>query len=183
MKILVEKLFTIEDSFIISLNDKLNSKFLRINLIKQFFAMISKIGSGGFYLMSIIFLSLFRIYGIKFFLSFFIGFIIERILYTSLKKSTKRLRPFERLNFSNLVLMPPDKCSFPSGHTSAAFLYATILISFNPELTLPLIVYAILVGISRIILNLHYPTDVFFGMIIGYSTAKLTFEIIKIINI
>lgn len=183
MKILVEKLFTIEDSLIISLNDKLNSKLVLVNFIKQFFATISKIGNGGFYLISIIFLSYFKIYGIKFFLCFLIGFTIERILYIKLKKSTKRLRPFERLNFSNLILMPPDKYSFPSGHTSAAFLYATILISFNPVLTLPLIVYAILVGLSRIILNLHYPTDVFFGMIIGYSTAKLTFEIIKLINI
>ncbi len=183
MRPLVEKLFLLEDLFVISLNHILNSKIMFQRLVKQFFVLLSKIGNGGLYLLSVVFISLTRVNGFEIFLCFMIGFMLERILYFSIKKSTKRLRPFEKLQITDILLMPPDKYSFPSGHTSAAFLYATILISFYPAFAVPLIVHAILVGISRIILNLHYPSDVFFGMIIGYSTAKLSFEIIKLISL
>jgi undecaprenyl-diphosphatase len=93
----------------------------------------------------------------------------------------KRLRPFERLKINNIPILPPDRYSFPSGHTSAAFLFAT-LISLNfPAFTMILFIYAFLVGLSRIILNLHYPTDVFIGSQLGISIAIISKEIINII--
>jgi undecaprenyl-diphosphatase len=65
-----------------------------------------------------------------------------------------------------------DKYSFPSGHTFSAFLlYVIIKKNFNIDLKfLPF-----LVGLSRIYLGVHYPSDVFGGIIL----AKIVLQFIK----
>jgi undecaprenyl-diphosphatase len=96
-----------------------------------------------------------------------------------LKNSFKRNRPQAALkNFHSLVT-PSDKFSFPSGHTSAAFMVTIITGFFMPALLLPLLLWATLVGLSRVVLGVHFPTDTLIGMILGvsvtvYSLNKLT---------
>ncbi len=149
-------------------------------LIKSFFVIVSKLGDGYVYLISIILLSLFSSYGFFILEIFAIGFTIERIFYFSIKNLTRRNRPYEQLQLKVIYLYPPDRYSFPSGHTSSAFLFATILSKFHPEFYLILYIFAILVGISRIILNLHYLTDVLVGSQIGIFIAVILMDIIKI---
>ena len=70
---------------------------------------------------------------------------------------------------------PLDEFSFPSGHTFHALSFTIIACSYIPELCWVLIPFAILVALSRIILGLHYPSDVLAGAILGTLMADLSF--------
>jgi undecaprenyl-diphosphatase len=67
--------------------------------------------------------------------------------------------------------LPSDQFSFPSGHTAAAFAMATLVSFHFPILTLPVIIWALLVGFSRIYLGVHYPTDILAGIVIGVTSG------------
>ena len=104
------------------------------------------------------------------------AFCLERPIYALLKKGLKRNRPAEALpNFSSFIT-PSDQFSFPSGHTSAAFLSATIVATLVPILFWPAYLWASLVGASRILLGVHFPTDTLAGALIGTTIATLTME-------
>ncbi|MDE5415687.1 phosphatase PAP2 family protein [Alkalihalobacterium chitinilyticum] len=90
------------------------------------------------------------------------------------KKGYHRKRPYLVLPNINVVDNPFKDHSFPSGHTTAIFSIVTPFILYNPMLSLLLLPIATLVGISRIFLGLHYPSDVVVGALLGFSSAFLT---------
>lgn len=57
--------------------------------------------------------------------------------------------------------------SFPSGHTTTAFALATVLSFLSPRWRVPVFGVAALVGVSRVVLGMHYPSDVLGGAILG----------------
>ena len=107
-----------------------------------------------------------------------VAFSIERPTYWLLKNGFKRNRPQQALrNFCSLV-KPADQFSFPSGHTSAAFMVATLLAYFLPQLLPVLYLWAALVGFSRVVLGVHFPTDTLMGMALGVGTAIFSLDYI-----
>ena len=96
-----------------------------------------------------------------------ISFAIELPICMIMKYSIKRNRPFEAIDTIYKRSSPGDQFSLPSGHASAAFVMTVLISYFYPVLMLPAIIWASLVGISRIYLGVHYPTDVLAGMAIG----------------
>jgi len=97
----------------------------------------------------------------------FSGIRIERLFYYIIKRGFKRDRPFQvQLGINNLV-NPSDKFSFPSGHTSAAFLLAVQFSHQYPLIAPLLFIWATMVGISRVYLSVHYPTDILAGACLG----------------
>jgi len=105
-----------------------------------------------------------------------LAFLIERSVYFALKNCCKRNRPEAALINFHSIIKPSDKFSFPSGHTSAAFMMATLL-SYNfPVLMVPLYCWAGLVGFSRIVLGVHFPTDILVGAVLGINMAIFSLE-------
>lgn len=100
-----------------------------------------------------------------------IGFLIERPIYWTVKNLVKRDRPFRVLENVCKRIEPPDRFSFPSGHTAAAFLVATTLSSFDLSLAIPALLWAMSVGFSRVYLRVHFPGDVMAGAVLGISSA------------
>ena len=107
----------------------------------------------------------------SFFLAGLVAFAIELPLYKALKNGIKRHRPCEVLSGVHQRISPSDRFSFPSGHTAAAFVIATLIAHFFPILTVPVSIWAMLVGVSRIYLGVHYPTDILAGLVIGIICA------------
>lgn len=113
----------------------------------------------------------------EFLCSIIIGFIIERPIYMFLKIFFKRDRPYVALKTRNYI-RPADTFSFPSGHTSAAFLIATLFSLFYPW-TAPLaITWASMVGSSRVILGVHFPSDILSGALFGISFAIVSMAVV-----
>ncbi|MEQ1900770.1 MAG: phosphatase PAP2 family protein [Devosia sp.] len=57
--------------------------------------------------------------------------------------------------------------SFPSGHATTAFALATVLSFLSPRWRVPVFMVAALVGVSRVVLGMHYPSDVLGGAALG----------------
>ncbi|NLW59138.1 MAG: phosphatase PAP2 family protein [Firmicutes bacterium] len=84
-----------------------------------------------------------------------------------IKEAVARPRPYQAYrNISNGGPSLKDY-SFPSGHTTSAFTTATVLAHFLPAGAPLFYILAALVGLTRMILGVHYPTDVLIGGIIG----------------
>jgi undecaprenyl-diphosphatase len=132
---------------------------------------LSKTGDGQLYLIMAGVIAVTDGVNSPFFQTILLGFLIERPIYFVLKNGFKRNRPEAALKNFRSIITPSDKFSFPSGHTSAAFMMATLIAYFFPVFMVPLYCWAALVGFSRVILGVHFPTDTLVGVVLGVSTA------------
>lgn len=98
-------------------------------------------------------------------------------LFLWLKRIAGRQRPCELEPHCWSTLLPPDQFSFPSGHTITAFAFATALTAYYPELAWGLGFCALSIAASRILLGMHFLSDVVAGALIGtflgYGAALL----------
>jgi undecaprenyl-diphosphatase len=104
-------------------------------------------------------------------LSGLLAFAMELPVYRIMKQLIKRPRPCDALDNVRNRVAPADLFSFPSGHTAAAFVIATLLSDIFPALAIPAYLWSLSVGFSRLYLGVHYPTDVLAGLLIGILSA------------
>ena len=97
-------------------------------------------------------------------------------LYKWLKARTTRPRPCARHDHIQPRVAPLDEYSFPSGHTLHAVAFTLVAVHGYPPLAWLLLPFAVLVALSRIILGLHYPSDVLAGALLGASLALLALQ-------
>jgi undecaprenyl-diphosphatase len=92
-------------------------------------------------------------------------------IFTRIKKAAARKRPCEYEPHCWAELLPPDQFSFPSGHTINAFSVAVSLSLFYPDAATGLLFCAASVGASRVVLGMHFLSDVVAGAAIGTALA------------
>ena len=116
--------------------------------------------------------------------------LVTTVLVFALKRLVGRIRPFGVLSDVHaLVFRAPTDCSFPSGHAAGSFAFSVflgvILVRATPKdagasvrllrwgSALLLLVGATAVGLSRIALGVHFPTDVLAGALLGSVVALI----------
>ena len=87
-----------------------------------------------------------------------------------LKPIVDRPRPFELFDLQ-LIVDPPTTSSFPSGHTASSFAAAASIFYYNRRCGIPAFLIASAVGISRVYLCVHWPSDVVIGALVGIVIA------------
>jgi undecaprenyl-diphosphatase len=100
-------------------------------------------------------------------------------IFTSLKKLSGRKRPCEIEPHCWATLLPPDQFSFPSGHTITAFAVAIAFGEFYPALLPALLVCALVIATSRILLGMHFLSDVVVGALLGAGLALISHSIFR----
>ena len=98
---------------------------------------------------------------------------ISQSIVSIVKKILERERPYKILKSINTFGIELKDYSFPSGHTTAGFTIATILSLNIPSWSILFYLIALTVGISRMYLGVHYPTDVVAGIILGVLTSVI----------
>jgi len=107
---------------------------------------------------------------------FILGAVTLWLGVEMMKYLTDRSRPFIQLTQARIVGSRTNGRSFPSGHTSQVFFIATLLAQhFLPSVWIVLLLYviALLVGITRMYVGVHYPRDVLAGAILGSAWGLL----------
>jgi undecaprenyl-diphosphatase len=93
--------------------------------------------------------------------------LVALILYTTLKRRTRRPRPFADDLRIRALTRPLDEFSFPSGHTLHAVAFTIIALAWYPQLGWLLLPFTAAVALSRVVLGLHYPSDVLAAALIA----------------
>ena len=109
--------------------------------------------------------------------------LVAWLLYRSLKRRTRRPRPFQVHRGVVARAAALDEYSFPSGHTLHAFSFSIVAVAWFPALALPLAAFTLLVAMSRVVLGLHYPTDVMAGAVLGVALGAGSLWIGRLLEI
>ena len=107
-----------------------------------------------------------------------IGFVTGNLL---LKNLVARTRPFLFDPSIELLIAPPHEFSFPSGHTLASFECAVAVFCYRRKWGVAALLFAVLIAFSRLYLQVHYPTDVLYGAILGSLIGYLAYRIVETI--
>ncbi|GAA4893255.1 phosphatase PAP2 family protein [Ferrimonas pelagia] len=135
---------------------------------------ISLSGDGaGYLLFALLLAELGGARGVAFLFAGLAAFAVELPIYWLLKNSLRRGRPCHVLGEVMASVEPHDRFSLPSGHTAAAFIFASLLAWYWPPLAGVAFAWASLVGLSRVLLGVHYPGDVLVGAGLGLWSAQL----------
>jgi undecaprenyl-diphosphatase len=94
---------------------------------------------------------------------------VAALLYRTLKRWTRRPRPFRAHEGIVAHIAPLDEFSFPSGHTLHAVTFTVVALAWLPGLAPLLVPFTVLVAMSRVVLGLHYPSDVLVATVIGVA--------------
>lgn len=152
--------------------------------IALFFKTISRLGDGYFWYAMLLLPIL--IEGTSAILPMLFTLTVSGVgvlVYKGLKHKTVRPRPYQVHQVIRLGERPLDHFSFPSGHTLHAVLFTIMIGAFYSYLLFIMVPFMLLVALSRMVLGLHYPTDVMVGALIGSGLAFAALEVYPSVNI
>lgn len=141
--------------------------------VRRFFAVISRLGDGAVWysLMAVLALTQ-ETDGRLAAAQMAVAALVGVAVYKMLKIRLVRERPFVVHPGISAGTAPLDRYSFPSGHTLHAVMFTVLAVAWFPLLAAVLVPFAFLVAASRVVLGLHYPTDVAVGALIGWGLAE-----------
>lgn len=146
--------------------------------VRRYFQIVSRLGDGiAWYLLGAVIVMAEGAQGVPAISHLLVMAVTTSLLYRYLKKWTKRPRPFANDNRIHVWTAPLDEFSFPSGHTLHAVSFTLVTLAYYPMLAAVLVPLAISIALSRVVLGLHYPSDVFAATVIGSVLAWGSFFI------
>jgi undecaprenyl-diphosphatase len=147
--------------------------------VTRLFAVVSRLGDGYVWYALIALLPLFGgEIGLTAALHLSALALTNVALYRTLKRWTRRPRPFRRHEGIVAWVAPLDEFSFPSGHTLHAVSFTLVACWYVPWLAVVLVPFAVLVALSRVVLGLHYPSDVLAATVIGGALAAGSLQLV-----
>jgi len=136
--------------------------------VAAFFGAISRLGDGVFWYSLMGVLAVFGgWHGALAALQMLLTGGVALTLYRLLKRWTRRPRPFRSCDGVIARVPPLDEFSFPSGHTLHAVSFTIVALAWFPALAPVLVPFSALVAASRVVLGLHYPSDVLAAIGLG----------------
>lgn len=156
--------------FMSNIDSKLFLKIFKDNRkgpVKSFMKFMSRMGDGYIWMILYLIFYMFRIdYAVLYFSRAVSAIFICIFFFLYIKSFFSRTRPYKK--HSKIPIMyPPDKHSFPSGHTMVAFAVSFCMGSYSLYSAMLFYPIAFLIAFSRVYVGLHYPFDVIFGIIFG----------------
>ena len=142
---------------------------------RAYFAAISRLGDGVFWYVLMAAMVVFDGFdGLRASAHLAAVGVVSLLLYKGLKRWTRRPRPFAADRHIRAWVAPLDEFSFPSGHTLHAVAFTLVALAYYPQLAWLLIPFTASVALSRVVLGLHYPSDVLAATGIGSVLALVS---------
>lgn len=153
---------------------------IRIPWLTPVVVFITSLGNAGIFWIVVSLLLLIpkrtRRIGCMSFAALFASLLLNNVL---LKNVVRRIRPYDLCDMLHSLVVKPVDFSFPSGHTGSSFAAAFVLYRQLPKKAgIPLLLLAVLIGLSRLYVGVHYPSDVFVGMLTGLGSGYLAERIV-----
>ena len=147
-------------------------EYVRNDFLTPVFKFITSLGDEGYVWIAI---ALILIFTKKYRAGISVGVaLLGSLLFNNMliKNLVRRVRPYRVLETLTILIEEPGEFSFPSGHTSSSFAAGVVLFMLLPKKDgVPAMILAFLIGISRLYVGVHYPTDVLGGMVMGTLLA------------
>lgn len=148
------------------------NRYGRPEAVRRFFSAVSRLGDGAYWFPIGGFSVVLRgQQAMPFLFRVTVTATVGLLIYKLLKRGLVRERPYIANGGILCGTRPLDRYSFPSGHTLHAVSFTMLFTHFEPLLLIVTAPFAVLVAVSRIVLGLHYPSDVLAGAAIGASLA------------
>jgi len=157
--------------------------YLSFPLLDRIMTIITQIGNGGIvWIMFSIYLihsTNYRMEGYMVIISLVLTAIIGEGI---IKHLIRRARPFIKINQRALLISMPITYSFPSGHAASSFAVAGVFIIMNSDISIYITILASLIAFSRLYLNVHYPSDVLTGMLLGLLCSTVVCNVFNTVS-
>ena len=149
---------------------------LRHRPVVRFFGRVSRLGDGlAWYALMAALLAVDGAAALPAVAHMMLAGLAGTLLYKWLKGATERPRPYQAEPAILCLTAPLDRFSFPSGHTLHAVIFSLVVSAYYPVLAWVVFPFTALVAASRLVLGLHYPSDVVAGALLGALVAWLSF--------
>jgi undecaprenyl-diphosphatase len=167
--------------FEVKLFRKINQVFNR-RIVNKYFAFITHMGGAIFTIASVLLLLLITNGPTQMTtVASAIALTVSHVIVQLVKRFFPRKRPYMALDEIFVTEKPLKDPSFPSGHSTAIFSVLIPFILFSPifSISIFLLVLGLSVAISRIVLGLHYPSDVAVGILLGSSAGYFSYSFVQ----
>lgn len=149
--------------------------------VRRMFAVVSRLGDGVFWYALMGAMVLFDgLDGLVAAAHLLATGAVSLALYKAIKRWTRRPRPFASDVRIRAWVAPLDEFSFPSGHTLHAVAFTIVALAYYPALAWLLVPFSAAVAASRVVLGLHYPSDVLAATALGGALASLALWVLPV---
>ena len=175
----MEALFQLDGNILLWIQE-----YIRNDFLTPIFKFITSLGDEGYIWIAIaiilLFVKKYRKVGLMVGASLLGSLLFNNMI---VKNIVARPRPYRMMETLTILIPEPGEYSFPSGHTSSSFAAGVVLYLMLPKkYGVPAMILAFLIGISRLYVGVHYPTDVLGGIVMGTLIAVAVVKVTGLIE-